>query len=162
MYVNIGRYYIAHTSCRQNIMHEKWGLKGQLFWHKWGRLGSTCIQPNSTQRIGQIGYSDWLVDSKWPPGFENNSNGTTFHHHFYVKTIDNWSPSFFRHNTLSTTGVSNIALVQRTLMAICLHVPKPIITMTHDWSQNNVCDNRLAQWTMSVFIILTPISNSMR
>ena len=89
-------------------------------------------------------------------------NGTTFHHHFYVKTIENWPPSFFRHNTLSTTGVSNIALVQRTLMAICLHVPKPIITMTHDWSQNNVCDNRLAQWILSVLIILTPISNSMR
>jgi hypothetical protein len=26
---------------------------------------------------------NWLVDPKWPRGFENNFNATTFHNHFY-------------------------------------------------------------------------------
>ena len=34
--------------------------------------------------LGRIGCADYLVDSKWPPRFENNFNDTTFHH---LKTI---------------------------------------------------------------------------
>ena len=36
---------------------------------------------------------------------EINFNGTTFHNHFYVKTIDHDVAPFFMHNNLSTTRV---------------------------------------------------------
>ena len=48
---------------------------------------------------------NWLVNTKRPPGFESNFNGTTFQYHFYVKTIGHLVPAFFMHNILYTIGV---------------------------------------------------------
>ena len=35
----------------------------------------------------------------------------TFHHHFYLKTIDHWVPTFFMHNKLYTAGMPNKPII---------------------------------------------------
>ena len=59
------------------------------------------FSPKNPEKFS-IECADYLVDPKRPPRFENNVIGTIFHHHFYVKTIDSWVPTFFIHNILYT------------------------------------------------------------
>ena len=59
-------------------------LRSQSFWHK-NDCENYCHWKN-IQILGDV--LDLLDNQQRTPGFENIFNDITFHHHFYVKTIE--------------------------------------------------------------------------
>ena len=67
-------------------------------------------------------------------------NGTTFHLHFYVKTIDHWVTPFFIHNIVSTVDVSRHAISMKHCISDCNH--QIMITTTRcNYHYNNLEGN---------------------
>ena len=79
-------HFLGESAARQSAFNFIWPLITYQYSSLWVELV-------------KIACADLLVDPKRPTGFENNLNGITFDHHFYVKTIDQWA--FIMHNSFS-------------------------------------------------------------